>query len=76
MNYDYTAWNGATSTGQCIDTPKIDVGPYTYENPPVCFAGTNIFGDDGGSIGLDFLRHFTWSVDYPHSRFVLTPNGH
>ncbi len=74
-NFLYTAWNGASSSGRCISAQQISVGPYRYENPPICMGGTSIFGDDGGSVGLDFLRHFNWVVDYPQRRVVLAPNG-
>jgi hypothetical protein len=71
----YTAWNSATTSGSCITVPQLAIGPYAYTNPPLCFGGTNVFGNDRGLIGLDFLRHFNWTVDYPDANFVLTPNG-
>ena len=71
----YTAWNTATTSGSCIGVNRIAVGPYKYENPPICFGGSNVFGMDGGLIGLDFLRHFNWTIDYPHARFILVPNN-
>ena len=74
-NISYTAWNDATTSGICMVTDQISVGPYRYQNPPVCLGGTNVFGNDGGSVGLDFLDHFNWVVDYPHEQFTLVPNG-
>jgi hypothetical protein len=74
-NMDYTAWNGASTSGACLVMDHIDVGPYAYQNPPVCLGGTNVFGDDSGLVGLDFLRHFNWTVDYPHEQLTLVPNG-
>lgn len=71
----YTSWNSASTSGICMVTDQISVGPYRYDNPPVCLGGTNVFGDDGGSVGLDFLRHFNWTLDYPHEKFTLRPNG-
>ena len=71
----YTAWNGASTSGICMTTPQINVGPYRYQNPPVCLGGINVFGDDGGLVGVDFLRHFNWIVDYPRQQFTLSPNG-
>ena len=71
----YTAWNTATTSGSCISANQISIGPYKYDNPPICFGGSNVFGADGGLIGMDFLRHFNWTIDYPHSRFILTPNN-
>ncbi len=75
LNVTYTSWNGASTSGTCINAAQILVGPYKYENPPVCFGGYNVFGSDGGAVGLDFLRHFNWTIDYPHSRFIVTPNN-
>jgi hypothetical protein len=74
-NFGFVAWNGVASTGRCISVPQMSVGPYTYENPPVCMGSASIFGNNGGQIGMDFLRHFNWVVDYPHQRFVLSPSG-
>jgi hypothetical protein len=74
-NFGFVAWNGTSSTGRCVSVPQISVGPYRYENPPVCMGSASIFGNDGGQVGIDFLRHFNWIVDYPHQRFVLSPNG-
>ncbi len=75
LNITYTAWNGASTSGTCISAAQIFVGPYKYENPPVCFGGSSVFGNDGGAVGIDFLRHFNWTIDYPHARFSVTPNG-
>jgi hypothetical protein len=71
----YTSWNATSTSGTCISVHSVSVGPYAYQEPPVCLGGTNVFGDDGGSIGLDFLRHFNWVIDYPHEQFTLAPNG-
>lgn len=71
----YTAWNGASTSGICMITTQVNVGPFQYQNPPVCLGGINVFGDDGGLVGLDFLRHFDWIVDYPRQQFTLAPNG-
>jgi hypothetical protein len=75
LDITYTDWHATSTTGRCISAEDLFVGPYKYANPPVCFGGTNVFGTDGGVIGLDFLRHFNWSIDYPHARFAVTPNG-
>ena len=75
LDITYTDWHSTSTTGKCISAENLYVGPYKYENPPVCFGGTNVFGTDGGILGLDFLRHFNWTIDYPHARFVVTPNG-
>lgn len=75
LRITYTSWNNTTTSGVCMETDALTVGPYTYQNPSVCLGGSNVFGNDGGLIGLDFLRHFNWIVDYPHAQFVVTPNG-
>jgi hypothetical protein len=71
----YTAWDGASTSGPCVLASELHIGPYKYENPPLCFGGRNVFGQDNGLIGLDFLRHFNWTFDYPASQVVLAPNG-
>lgn len=73
LNISYTDWHSSSTSGSCVSTDQLFVGPYKYENPPVCFAGANVLGPDGGRIGLDFLRHFNWTVDYPHGRFIVSP---
>lgn len=74
LDITYTDWHSTSTNGKCISAENLYVGPYKYENPPVCFGGSNVFGADGGVIGLDFLRHFDWSIDFPHARFEVTPN--
>jgi hypothetical protein len=71
----YSDYAGANGTGNCVVVPKVMIGPYRYENPPLCFIGSGAFGPDGGLVGLDFLRHFNWEIDYPKGTFVLAPNG-
>ncbi|HEY5258685.1 MAG TPA: retropepsin-like aspartic protease [Candidatus Baltobacteraceae bacterium] len=71
----YTAWNSASTSGSCITVKQMQIGPYTYTNPEACFGGTNVFGQDRGLIGMDFLRHFNWTIDYPDASFVVNPNG-
>ncbi|HEY8314355.1 MAG TPA: hypothetical protein VIG51_09270 [Candidatus Baltobacteraceae bacterium] len=75
MQITYISWNTATTSGSCVRVPLIQIGPYKYANPPLCFGGSNIFGENRGLIGMDFLRHFNWTIDYPDARFTLTPNG-
>lgn len=75
LDITYTDWHATSTTGKCISAEDLFVGPYKYANPPVCFGGVNVFGTDGGVIGMDFLRHFNWSIDYPHGHFAVTPSG-
>ena len=65
----------AAEPAKCVRLNEVQVGPYRYQKALSCFAPNDAFGLDGGLIGFDFLRHFNWTFDYPHSRVVLTPNG-
>lgn len=71
----YMGMNDALGTGSCVIAHEVYVGPYKYETPPICFVNNNVFGSDGGLVGIDFLRHFDWTFDFPHNRTILTPNG-
>jgi hypothetical protein len=71
----YTDYTGATGSGNCVLLSQALIGPYKYQSPPLCFVGSGVFGEDGGAIGNDFLRHFDWTIDYPDAKFVLTPNN-
>jgi hypothetical protein len=70
---------GVDGTGErewpCSRLNLISVGPYRYESSLVCFADPDVFGENGGLIGFDFLRHFNWTFDYPDGKLVLMPNG-
>jgi hypothetical protein len=59
----------------CSRIGRMQIGPFRYENAPLCFGSGRVFGDNGGLIGFDFLRHFNWTFDYPDGKLVLTPNG-
>jgi hypothetical protein len=71
----YNDYTGANASGTCVLLSQALIGPYTYKTPPLCFVGSGVFGDNGGAIGNDFLRHFDWTIDYPDAKFVLTPNN-
>jgi len=71
----YSDYTGAFGVGNCVLLHEALIGPYRYQSPPLCFVGSGVFGDDGGAIGNDFLRHFDWTIDYPDAKFVLTPNN-
>lgn len=71
----YSDYTGATGGGNCVLMHATLIGPYRYENPPLCFVGSGVFGENGGAIGDDFLKHFDWTIDYPDAKFVLTPNS-
>lgn len=71
----YSDYTGAYGVGNCVLLHEALIGPYHYQSPPLCFIGSGVFGEDGGAIGNDFLRHFDWTIDYPDAKFVLTPNN-
>ncbi len=71
----YSDYTGAVGVGNCVLLHEALIGPYHYQSPPLCFIGSGVFGEDGGAIGNDFLRHFDWTIDYPDGKFVLTPNN-
>ncbi len=71
----YSDYTGAYGVGNCVLLNEALIGPYRYQSPPLCFVGSGVFGEDGGAIGNDFLRHFDWTIDYPDGKFVLTPNN-
>lgn len=66
---------GATGAGNCVLLHQVLIGPYKYQSQPLCFVGSGVFSQNGGAIGDDFLSHFHWTIDYPDTKFVLTPNN-
>lgn len=75
MQMGYSDYTGATGYATCVLLHQALIGPYRYQSPPLCFVGSGVFSDNGGAIGMDFLRHFDWTIDYPDQKFVLTPNS-
>jgi hypothetical protein len=67
--------DGAIGSTNCMRLANIQVGPYSYDKAPLCFIESASFGNDGGLIGFDFLKHFNWTFDYPNNMVILTPNG-
>jgi len=59
----------------CGHMNTISIDTLQYTDVPICFApsGEPIFGNDGGIIGFDFLKHFDLTFDYPDSAIFLTP---
>ncbi len=75
-NLFFVGVDGPTSVpAKCSRINQLEVGPYRYERVETCFAPAEVFGKDGGLIGMDFLQHFNWTFDYVDSKLVLTPNG-
>lgn len=59
----------------CGRITSIEIGTIKYGNVPTCFGDYKIFGHNGGIIGLDFLKQFDLTFDYPDSALYLTPLG-
>ncbi|MGH7684174.1 MAG: aspartyl protease family protein, partial [Vulcanimicrobiaceae bacterium] len=59
----------------CGRLQRIEIGgALRYDNVPACFGDyTELFGSDGGVIGLDFLKRFDLTFDYPEAVVYLTP---
>lgn len=75
-NLFFVGVDGPTSVpAKCSRINQLEVGPYRYQRVETCFAPAEVFGTDGGLIGMDFLQHFNWTFDYFDSKVVLTPNG-
>lgn len=78
MRREYEARSPVNSTTvSCGRIQNIEIGgAFKYENVPTCFGDYgDLFSDDGGVIGLDFLRHFDLTFDYPDAMIYLTPVG-
>lgn len=75
-NLFFVGVDGPTQVPEkCSRITQLQVGPYPYQNVETCFAPAEVFGRDGGLVGMDFLQHFNWTFDYPDGKLVLTPNG-
>ena len=75
-NLFFVGVDGPTSVpAKCSRINQLEIGPYRYQRVETCFASAEVFGKDGGLIGMDFLQHFNWTFDYAHGQLVLTPNG-
>lgn len=60
----------------CGHITSIEIGTIKYGNVPACFGPYDkLFGKDRGIIGLDFLKQFDLTFDYPESALYLTPLG-
>lgn len=76
MRSEYTAQSATNSTPvNCGHVQSIQIGgAVRYDNVPACFGDYGeLFARDGGVIGLDFLRRFDLTFDYPDAMIYLTP---
>ena len=69
---------GGTTQSRAGRADRIDVGPYSVQNPTLMFAedteGLMAAEDYAGLIGTEFLERFTVTFDTPGKRLWLTPN--
>lgn len=69
---------GATTKSRDGRAERIDIGPYSVENPPITFGedaeGLMAASDHVGLIGSGFLERFTVVYDSRGKRILLSPN--
>jgi predicted aspartyl protease len=56
----------------CGHLDQITLGPIVYQAPAAC--ESNSYGPHEALIGFDFLQHFDYIFDYPHSQIVMIPH--
>jgi predicted aspartyl protease len=56
---------------ECGAISDISMGPVKYASAPACLSKS--FDGHTVLVGLDFLRHFNFWLDYPNSQLVLVP---
>ena len=74
----YARMGGAGGDSQkyasCGRMQSLEIGTISYGDVPVCFGESKVlFGNDEGIIGLDFIKHFDLTFDYPDGLLYLTP---
>jgi len=70
---------GGASTQKVGRLKSIELAGFTLKDPITSFAtgnkGAEANADVDGLIGGEILKRFAFTVDYPHERFLLEPNG-
>jgi predicted aspartyl protease len=56
----------------CGTLQRITMGPIVYSGMDAC--ESHNVSLHGGIVGFDFLKHFDYIFDYPHSEIVLIPH--
>jgi Aspartyl protease len=66
---------GAVGYGMiaCGTLGKLTLGPIVYSGVDACERTTDVMSGRSILVGLDFLRHFDMTFDYPHGRLFLQP---
>ncbi|MGA8663362.1 MAG: retropepsin-like aspartic protease [Candidatus Cybelea sp.] len=57
----------------CGTLDKLTLGPIVYTGVDACERKTDVMSGRNILVGLDFLRHFNITFDYPHGRLFLQP---
>jgi hypothetical protein len=57
----------------CGTLDKLTLGPIVYTAVDACERKTDVLSGRNILVGLDFLRHFNMTFDYPHGRLFLQP---
>ncbi|GAC1391865.1 MAG: hypothetical protein NVSMB31_09540 [Vulcanimicrobiaceae bacterium] len=57
---------------RCGQITSVNIGPLIFQDPLGC--GSTGFGLHEGLLGWDFLQHFDYVFDYPHSTVVMIPH--
>jgi Aspartyl protease len=57
----------------CGTLDKLTLGPIVYTGVDACERRTDVMSGRNILVGLDFLRHFDMTFDYPHGRLFLQP---
>jgi hypothetical protein len=57
----------------CGTLAKLTLGPIVYAGVDACERRTDVMSGRNILVGLDFLRHFNMTFDYPHGRLFLEP---
>jgi Aspartyl protease len=55
----------------CGTLDKLTLGPIVYRGVDACERRTDVMSGRNILVGLDFLRHFNMTFDYPHGRLFL-----
>jgi hypothetical protein len=62
---------GGYGSMACGTLDKLTLGPIVYTGVDACERKTDVMSGRNILVGLDFLRHFNITFDYPHGRLFL-----
>ena len=67
----YLGGVGGVERVECGHLNSLTIGSVLYQNPNVCTSFS--FEGNDALVGLDLLKHFNITFDYPHSSLYLEP---